>query len=844
MKKLLYLLLIFYLFPSLEIKAQHQQKNNSEFSYDNSLWYNTSTVKHLNNGDYTEFLSEFDFVHDSIPKNLNQDYEFSGFYLGNGQLGMIVDPFGSQSMPYHLMQYVPFWRSGLDSIIGATKSNGIESELWYFKNNTFPCISTVETWVKDKSVNSQGNEYGRGFLGVRLSAFPTINNVFDPSKIDNYSQRLVLSSNQCITAFTYDKRVEVRILSYTSWKENSAIVYNVELTNISDEEIKVGFVAEPIVSFRAKQLEFTSNYKQLSLTIPATTDGLVYNHYLNLGATCNDKILKCSNKNITDSYTLKRGEKRNYAAYFTIHCSTDKSITQSMAAKSVTELIAKGSKKVNDEHIKEVNDFWRQFYVLLPWKDLCKIYYRNILISVGNFRFGNYPSGVSMLANPSYFGLSYGMDDMPAYELLMQLGRTDYLANVVNYFGKTMPEDSDNKGNVLNYDFDIYPWRTYILCNTPGNYTWLLYEYYRHTHDEKFLRETLYPMMRNISNFYTGYAGEINGKYGLWTGKQYKDKRWVILTYDEKVFTKAKEGYSWGEADNPTDVVGPAKLALDLTIKIAQKLGVDEDLVPKWQSCYDRLEIPQNDKYYLQFLDRPDGKGLGVDDFPNRGIMTSALFNLIYPTPLKTNDAKLENCYFAMKDTLKSHFEWDFNYNQQLWAAVGRMRLGKEMEWLMTKSKMRLGDALHKDGMMFGELSNGRGSGYFFMPYAMIPASINEMLMQSYDGVIKVFPALFPGFKGHDLSFMGLHALDGFIVSAKQNNGETSTIEITSKLGNSCTLEVPLSWDNVVVTDTKSGRKVNASSRIDTIRIEREEREVTIVTFKTIKNIKYKIENN
>jgi len=81
-----------------------------------------------------------------------------------------------------------------------------------------------------------------------------------------------------------------------------------------------------------------------------------------------------------------------------------------------------------------------------------------------------------------------------------------------------------------------------------------------------------------------------------------------------------------------------------------------------------------------------------------------------------------------------------------------------------------------------------------------LPAVINECLMQSYDGVIRLFPN-WPA--GKDASFSSLRAVGAFLVSASQKNGEVGTIEIESEQGSGLTLMIP--WKEGAVISSNYG---------------------------------------
>ena len=76
---------------------------------------------------------------------------------------------------------------------------------------------------------------------------------------------------------------------------------------------------------------------------------------------------------------------------------------------------------------------------------------------------------------------------------------------------------------------------------------------------------------------------------------------------------------------------------------------------------------------------------------------------------------------------------------------------------------------------------------------SVLATAMNESLLQSYDGTIRVFPA-FPDNKSG--RFM-LHAEGGFIVSSEIKSGEVQWICIKSLLGNPCKIALP--WGKGVV---------------------------------------------
>ena len=76
---------------------------------------------------------------------------------------------------------------------------------------------------------------------------------------------------------------------------------------------------------------------------------------------------------------------------------------------------------------------------------------------------------------------------------------------------------------------------------------------------------------------------------------------------------------------------------------------------------------------------------------------------------------------------------------------------------------------------------------------SVLSCTINEMLLQSYDGIIRIAPA----FKW-DSEFT-LHAVDGFVVSSEIKNGLVQWVAIKSLLGNLCEVKNPWGTEQVYI---------------------------------------------
>ena len=165
----------------------------------------------------------------------------------------------------------------------------------------------------------------------------------------------------------------------------------------------------------------------------------------------------------------------------------------------------------------------------------------------------------------------------------------------------------------------------------------------------------------------------------------------------------------------------------------------------------------------------------------------------------------------------------------------------KELEWLLTESPMKLDRTPAADGRTLCEGARGAGSGYFFMPYGMIPVSVNEMLLQTYDGVIRVFPCVPPVLDAHPVRFFRLRAFDGFAVSAERDKGTTRRVMIESSSGKPCRMEVPADWREAGVADATTGRAIPFVTKQEKVRIDRQLQTVSVITFETTARAVYNV---
>jgi hypothetical protein len=117
--------------------------------------------------------------------------------------------------------------------------------------------------------------------------------------------------------------------------------------------------------------------------------------------------------------------------------------------------------------------------------------------------------------------------------------------------------------------------------------------------------------------------------------------------------------------------------------------------------------------------------------------------------------------------------EWIGHFNGFSMTFPGAVRVGHDPEDVLRRLRRQLEECGFPNLMVFtggGGIENCAG----------VPATINEMLVQSHDGVVRVFPC-WPA--GRAARFGRLRVPGAFLVSSELAGGEVKDVEIESERG-------------------------------------------------------------
>lgn len=291
-----------------------------------------------------------------------------------------------------------------------------------------------------------------------------------------------------------------------------------------------------------------------------------------------------------------------------------------------------------------------------------------------------------------------------------------------------------------------------------GNLTWLLHVYYQayeHTMDKQIIKN-LYPVLTKAINYYLNIMDkESDGKYHL------------PYTYSPE--------YPKGITRDANYDLSVCRWGLNTLLYINQVLGLKDPLATKWQDAVNNLTPYPQDKL---------GYRIGRDaDFSISHRHYSHLLQ-VYPI-YEVNWDQPQN-----RDLIsRSLSQWENNAS----AWRGYSYTGSGSIYAMMGNGNKTHQLLNE--MMKGRFSIKPNTMYLEAgPVIETPLSavttMNEMLLQSWNGIIRVFPAVPDSWK--DATFDNLSAKGAFLVSGSRKNGATQFVKVKSLAGSPCLIKTNL----------------------------------------------------
>ena len=329
----------------------------------------------------------------------------------------------------------------------------------------------------------------------------------------------------------------------------------------------------------------------------------------------------------------------------------------------------------------------------------------------------------------------------------------------------------------------------------------IFWEVYEFAKDKEYLRKTAYPFMQKAANFYLQKLS--------W------DESRKVFTMNGSVY---EDGNGFGPAKEPESDREYIESLFRSCIQASNELGISGEHIAKMQNVLDHLWpriFVKNSKYPGGEVVSPTNGGRyevhgwaigGLAAFPSGNIgidqqntqLGKAVMTFVkgtesmyshHPTPviaarmgmgddalrlLKTGIQTMQyfpsGLMFNCTGYPDQIYQLDFKKNM-----VGRINL------------------LWKDFYQCGRETT-----------SLISLCLTEMMIQSQENKIRIFPAIPNEWKNKDLAFK-LLARKGFLVSANWQKGVVGSVSITSRLGGECLLQNP--WPGKTVHIRKGSKR-------------------------------------
>lgn len=318
------------------------------------------------------------------------------------------------------------------------------------------------------------------------------------------------------------------------------------------------------------------------------------------------------------------------------------------------------------------------------------------------------------------------------------------------------------------------------------------YEYYLYTGDQDYLRNELYPSMKEVANFWNEalYWSEYQQRYV--SSPSYSPENGPIVSgasYDQQ--------FIWQHFEN--------------TIQAAKILGEDDDLIAVWeekQSKLDPVLVSEEGGQVKEWFEETSiGKAQAGDlpeiDIPqwreSLGAQTGGqqpphrhLSHLmaLYPGNLinKDNAKYMDAAIVSLNERGLDATGWSKAHKLNLWARTGH----SEEAFQIVQSAVGGGNSGFLTNMFS---SHGGGANYKQTPIFQIDgnfgytAGVNEMLLQSQLGYVQFLPTLPEQWNTGYVN--GIVARGNFVVDMKWTDGVAESFKITSRNGGEFTGEYP-----------------------------------------------------
>lgn len=305
------------------------------------------------------------------------------------------------------------------------------------------------------------------------------------------------------------------------------------------------------------------------------------------------------------------------------------------------------------------------------------------------------------------------------------------------------------------------------------------------TYDLTYARK-VYPYILECTKFWEDYLSFENGRYV------------IRMDHFNEVMPNKRNNGIWRDKlgdFNSTLSLGLVRMLFKGAIDISTELGKENESREKWLHILEHLsEYPlgktEDGRVSLKNME----KGPGNSEPMAVGLNRVSIHGLILPAgvcgPLTDPvfNEILRNDVAHWIDRKTETGGWGNTMGNGIETCFpGAVRVGYDPDIILEELKERIKTKSHPNYYIIQE-----GGGIETL--AAVPLTINEMLMQSYEGVVRIFPNWN---RSKNASFINLRAYGAFLVSSRLYDGNIESVKLRSEKGRTCKIENPWKGNSV-----------------------------------------------
>jgi alpha-L-fucosidase 2 len=339
----------------------------------------------------------------------------------------------------------------------------------------------------------------------------------------------------------------------------------------------------------------------------------------------------------------------------------------------------------------------------------------------------------------------------------------------------------------------------YMFCGMKSNAVFLannmLMRFYS-TYDSAYAKK-VYPFLKEVANFWDEYLKLENGRYVIYKDNFQENGPWL-----------GGPGGTWRQDFknldyNPTSSLGYLKMFYKGILDMGAFLGNDAEEYPKWNDILTNLSpIPTAEidgKIRIKACEGGNGQG----DRIKPGLGLRQVFAIAFPTDFSgiyTDPAFAE----ILRKEIERWGHEDRTGMEPAWGdvsadLVASYQAANRVGFNPNITYRIFNERIKKAALPNLWIAHGGGG---VETCSAVSSFINEMMLQSYEGIIRVFPAWL---HNRDAKFKTLRAYGAFLVSSEIKNEKVTYLKIFSEKGRTCTIENP--WGKSSVVLERNGQK-------------------------------------